>query len=424
MTMATPKLHRSVLTAILDAVRAIFGEGAHAEQVVEETLRHQPKWGARDRRLFANTVYELVRWWRREAWRAGVPEAAALGAALGPASCARIWAAWWRDQGHEVPDFPELAAVARDPSAASDSPAPPPAVLASMPDWLYDQGAAAHGAAWPALVEALNQPADVFLRTNPIRASLDQVVAALAKEGVETLPGPDPARHPFALRLLQRRSLATTAAVRAGLFEVQDAGSQEIAPFLNPQPGELVIDSCAGGGGKALHLAALMKNEGRIIAMDVHAWKLAALEKRAVRAGASCIRTQTLTGPEDLARRAGTADRLLIDTPCSGTGVLRRHPDTKWKLTPAEVERLVRLQQELLDTHPAMLKPGGTLVYATCSLLPQENGEQIRAFLARQSPGAWSLDEEKLLLPAAGAPASNHDAFYMARLTLQNKPRP
>jgi len=423
MTIAPARLHRSVLSAILDAMRAIFGDGARAEQVVEETLRHQPKWGARDRRLFANHVYELVRWWRREAWSAGVPDEAAFGPRLEPGSCARIWAAWWRGQGHDLPDFPELSAVPRELPGATGADTPPSlAVAASVPDWLDEQGAAAHGKAWPPLLEALNQPADVFLRVNPIRGTPAQVAAALTKEGVETVPGPDPARHPFARRLTQRRSLATTAAVRAGLFEVQDAGSQEIAPFLNPQPGELVVDSCAGGGGKALHLAALMKNEGRIIAMDIHPWKLAALEKRAVRAGASCIRTQAITTPEDLSRRAGTADRLLIDAPCSGTGVLRRHPDTKWKLTADEVERLVRLQQELLDTHTAMLKPGGTLVYATCSILPQENGEQIRAFLDRQPAGAWSLEEENLLLPAAGAPESNHDAFYMARLTLQNKP--
>jgi 16S rRNA (cytosine967-C5)-methyltransferase len=204
--------------------------------------------------------------------------------------------------------------------------------------------------------------------------------------------------------------------MRAGWFEVQDAGSQEIAPFLQPRPDEVVIDSCAGAGGKTLHLAALLHNQGRLLALDVHPWKLAALEKRAARAGVTCLRTQPITSLEDLARHAGTADRLLIDAPCSGLGVLRRHPDTKWKLTTTELARLVRLQQEILDTHSTLLKPGGTLVYATCSFLPEENTAQIHAFLARQPAGAWSLEEERLLLPDPARPSANHDAFYMARL--------
>lgn len=419
MPAPVPRLHRPVLTAVLASLHSIFGNGAPAEQVVDEVLRHQPKWGARDRRLFAGSVYELVRWWRREAWRASVPEERALGPGLDPAGCARIWAAWWRSQGHALPDFPELAGVDEGAAGPIRDLAPaPPAVHASMPDWLHEKGAAALGEAWPSLRDALNEPANVYLRANTLRATPAQVIEALAREEVTALPAPAPDGHPQALVLTPRRSLATSRALRTGLFEVQDAGSQEIAPFLHPRPGELVIDSCAGAGGKSLHLAALMKNTGRIIAMDIHPWKLAALEDRAVRAGASCIRTQPLTSPDDLARRAGTADRLLIDAPCTGLGVLRRHPDTKWKLTPAEVDRLVRLQHDILDAHTPMLKPGGTLVYATCSFLPEENGAQIRAFLARQPAGAWTLEEERLLLPATGVPSSDHDAFYMARLTL------
>jgi 16S rRNA (cytosine967-C5)-methyltransferase len=159
-----------------------------------------------------------------------------------------------------------------------------------------------------------------------------------------------------------------------------------------------------------------MKNQGRLIAMDIHAWKLAALEKRAMRAGASCLRSQAITSPDDLARRAGTADRLLIDAPCSGLGVLRRHPDSKWKLSMATIEHLLQLQRDILDQHSPMLKPGGTLVYATCSFLPQENQDQVRAFIARQPAGAWSLEEERFLLPSTTDPAHNHDAYYMARL--------
>jgi 16S rRNA (cytosine967-C5)-methyltransferase len=328
-----------------------------------------------------------------------------------------VWAAWWQARGAVVPDLPELSAVPREPTTNTRSlEAAPPAIRASLPDWLDQTGAAALGDGWPALRNALNEPADVWLRANTLRTSSSGLIDALAREGVTATAATAGGRRPDALRLPSRQRLADTAAFRAGLFEVQDAGSQEIAPFLQARPGDFVIDSCAGAGGKSLHLAALMHNEGRLLALDIHPWKLAALEKRAARAGITCLHRQTIGSQQDLAQHAGSADRLLIDAPCSGLGVLRRHPDTKWKLSPAELDRLVRLQAELLDSHSTMLKPGGTLVYATCSFLPQENSGQIRAFLSRQPAGAWSLEDERLLLPAPADPDANHDAFYMARL--------
>jgi len=422
MPDAPARLHRPVVTMILSALRSVFGHGARAEQVVDEILRHQPKWGARDRRLFATSVYELVRWWRREAWRAGVPDDRAFGPALDDPTTARIWAAWWQAQGGEVPAWPEFTAL---PTAAT-LPAPdlnnaPAAVRASLPDWIDAAGAGAAGAAWPALRHTLNEPAEVWLRANTLKATAAEVVTALAAEGITAVAEPSP-DHPDALRLHPRRRLASSAPLRAGWFEVQDAGSQEIAPFLQPQPGEVIVDSCAGAGGKSLHLAALLRNRGRLIALDVHPWKLAALEKRATRAGVTCLQTEAITSPDTLARLAGTADRLLIDAPCSGLGVLRRHPDTKWKLTRAELDRLLDLQQEILETHSTLVKPGGTLVYATCSFLPEENTSRIRNFLARQPAGSWTLEEERLLLPDPTRPAANHDAFYMARLRAAPRP--
>lgn len=417
-----PRLHRPVVTAILQALLTIFGQGAHAERVVDETLRHQPKWGARDRRLFATSVYELVRWWRREAWRAGVPDDRAIGPALDSGTTARIWAAWWQAEGGTVPAWPELASVppaGNDP--AHDPAHAPPAVRASLPDWLDAAGAAATGPGWPALRDALNQPAEVWLRANSLKTTPARLATALAAEGITAVAEPAPG-HPDALRLVPRRPLASSAALRAGWFEVQDAGSQEIAPFLQPQPGEVIIDSCAGAGGKSLHLAALIGNRGRLLALDIHPWKLAALEKRAARAGVTCLQTAPLTSPDTLKRLAGTADRLLIDAPCSGLGVLRRHPDTKWKLTRQALDHLIRLQDEILETHSRLVKPGGTLVYATCSFLPGENASRIHTFLEHQPAGAWTLEEERLLLPEPSRPAANHDAFYMARLRAARRP--
>jgi 16S rRNA (cytosine967-C5)-methyltransferase len=190
--------------------------------------------------------------------------------------------------------------------------------------------------------------------------------------------------------------------------EIQDAGSQLIAPLLDPQPDDTVIDACCGAGGKTLHLAALMADRGRLFALDVEARKLGELERRAKRAAVTCLRPR-LISPEIITGLAGLADRLLIDAPCSGLGTLRRQPDLKWRLKPAGLERFRTLQRELLVDYQAMLKPGGRLVYATCSLLPSENRRAVDHLLAA---GGFRLLEERLVSPAE----TGFDGFYAAAL--------
>jgi 16S rRNA (cytosine967-C5)-methyltransferase len=164
-----------------------------------------------------------------------------------------------------------------------------------------------------------------------------------------------------------------------------------------------------------------MKNKGRIIAMDIHEWKLKELRKRAGRSGADIIEARLIEDTKAIKRLAGDADRVLLDVPCSGLGVLRRNPDAKWKLSPAEIDRLQKLQAEILLSHSRMVKPGGKLVYATCSILPGENQNQVAAFLAAQPPGLWTLEEEITLHPSA----QTGDGFYAARLVrTQDAPSP
>jgi 16S rRNA (cytosine967-C5)-methyltransferase len=217
---------------------------------------------------------------------------------------------------------------------------------------------------------------------------------------------------PSVLVLKQRANVFGLKAFKEGLFEVQDASSQRVAPFLQVEPGMRVIDACAGGGGKTLHLAALMQNKGRILALDVHEWKLAELRRRAARAGVDIAEVRAIESSKTIKRLTNDADRVLLDVPCSGLGVLRRNPDAKWKLSEAEIERLVVQQQEILTRYSAMVKPGGKMVYATCSVLPSENENQVRGFLARHG-AAWELEEELKLNPAE----TGHDGFYAARLT-------
>jgi 16S rRNA (cytosine967-C5)-methyltransferase len=201
------------------------------------------------------------------------------------------------------------------------------------------------------------------------------------------------------------------AAFKEGLFEVQDASSQCVAPFLQVEPGMKVIDACAGGGGKTLHIGALMQNKGRILALDVHQWKLNELRKRCGRAGVDVAETRMIEGSKSIKRLAGYADRVLLDVPCSGLGVLRRNPDAKWKLSNEEIDRLIIEQQDILTRYSVMVKPGGKLVYATCSVLPSENEDQVQKFLAKHGDD-WTLEEEMKINPAE----SGHDGFYGARL--------
>lgn len=375
-------------------------------------LRKHPKWGSRDRRTFASQVYDLVRWRRLAAWLADTTDGLAPAAPLTDSDIWAMWAAWQTDQTGTPPALPECTGITVESVAARRALTIPPAVERSLPDWLWDTGAEAHGPAWPALAAALNQPADVFLRVNTLRATAAELIAKLAAEDT-----PAEEISETCVRLASRKNLALSPAMKAGLMEVQDISSQRIAPLLQAEPGMLVVDGCAGAGGKTLHLATLMQNKGRIIAMDPHAAKLDELKRRAERCGVFIIRPETLTGPEVLQRRAGTADRLLLDVPCTGTGVLRRNPDTKWKLTPEALTVVLQTQQEILRTAPVMLKPGGKLVYATCSILPQENRAQIDWLLATQ-PGQWEIEEELTLLPlpCPDVPGIPGDGFYAVRL--------
>ncbi|HAR19787.1 MAG TPA: RNA methyltransferase, partial [Cytophagales bacterium] len=194
-----------------------------------------------------------------------------------------------------------------------------------------------------------------------------------------------------------------------GFFEIQDAGSQAIAPFLQAEPGMYVIDACAGGGGKTLHLAALMQNKGHIVALDVEEKKLTNLETRAKRADATIVES-CLISDASIARLYQKADRLLLDVPCTGLGVLNRNPDAKWKLSIKEIDRVRKIQQSILENYPSMLKKKGIMVYATCSILPSENSNQVRRFLENH-PKDFDLLEEKQIWPSEG-----QDGFYMARI--------
>ena len=216
--------------------------------------------------------------------------------------------------------------------------------------------------------------------------------------------------YPDALILEERQNVFQLPEFKEGLFEVQDAGSQAISYFAKVKPGMRIIDACAGAGGKTLHLAALLEGRGRIIALDTEEWKLDELKKRARRGGVQTVETRVIDSSKVIKRLENSADLLLLDVPCSGIGVLRRNPDAKWKLSPEFVESVKTAQQDILTSYSSMVKPGGTMVYATCSILHSENEDQVKKFLETKPP--FELNEEKRIWPSEG-----FDGFYMARLT-------
>ena len=260
---------------------------------------------------------------------------------------------------------------------------------------------------WPAERKALGEAAPRFIRVNTLKTTRDELAAALSEEGVVTksVKGVH-----TALEVTSNAALFRTLAFREGKFEQQDAGSQLIAPFLEVAPGMRVIDTCAGSGGKTLHLAALMNGKGSLIAMDIEGWKLDELKARARRAGAFNIETRVIDSTKVIKRLYGHADRVLIDAPCSGLGVLRRTADSKWADIQPRLIELKKIQADILERYSRMVKVGGKVVYSTCSILPSENEKQVKAFLANH-PGEFVLEAEEHIWPSSG-----FDGFYMARL--------
>ncbi len=402
------RIHRPVAEKVISALNHIFSEGYHADKVLERLFKQNKQLGSRDRKFIAESTYDIVRWWRL-LW-------ASIGRDEPSLASNELWkvlGAWMILKGGvtDLPSWPELREIehAKVRSRAAEA-SGHPAVRESLPDWLYELGLRELGVKWNEILSELNRQAPVVIRANRLRTDREKLRRALESEGVPT----EPARSTEdGLRLVERKNVWSTKAFQSGMFELQDGASQQVAPLLAPQPGDRVIDACAGAGGKTLHLAALMKNKGKIIAMDVGERKLEELRKRCSRDGVDIVEVKLIEGTKSVKRLAGTADRLLLDVPCSGMGVLRRNPDSKWKLRPEEVERLRVLQSEILRDYSEMVKPGGRMVYATCSILPSENGDQVRKFLETADNGAkWSLLEEKSFWPGQ----DDYDGFYAALL--------
>jgi 16S rRNA (cytosine967-C5)-methyltransferase len=261
-------------------------------------------------------------------------------------------------------------------------PEQPDWVRLNVQEWVAPHLKEAYGDAWGREVAALETPPPVDLRVNRLKASVEEAREALAREGIDT----EPMRYAAnGLRLRKRLSVVAGNAFQNGLVEIQDEGSQLVAALVDAKPGMQIADYCAGAGGKTLAMAAGMNNKGRVVAMDVLETRLDRSAQRLRRAGAHNVERRAIDADNRkwLKRQASAFDRVLVDAPCTGTGTWRRNPDGRWTLQQKDLEELVPKQAAILDAAARLVKPGGGLIYATCSVLPAENEHQIEAFLER-----------------------------------------
>jgi len=392
-------IHRNLLIGIHDCLQETFFEDRkYADKVIERLLKSHRKWGSEDRRVVSEIFYNIIRWKKRLEYY--------MGEGVKPTNIYKMIIAyllWSKTHYKKFEEFDGIK-VADILTKLKKGTVPTKAIEYSIPDWLAETLEKELGKNWEREMLALNEQAPTVLRANSLKTTPRELIADLNDENVEAFTIKN---YPDAVQLTEKKNVFLTSAFKDGLFEVQDASSQKIGKLLDVKEGMRVVDACAGAGGKTLHLAALMKNKGQIIALDIYEWKLAELKRRAKRAGAHNIEARLITDNKVIKRLHEKADRLLIDSPCSGLGVLKRNPDSKWKIDQAFIDRIKGEQQQILQDYSKILKKGGQMIYATCSILPSENNEQVKTFLSN-NPDFTLIKDEKIM------PSEGYDGFYMA----------
>ena len=381
---------RPLFIQATQALGAVLAFDFPADAVLSRHFRDNRELGHRDRGFIAEAVYGVLRrlrWLRRLAGDEATPRMLLL--------------AWFaRGEGWPMRNFEGLVSATERDWVASIKAADPGeltlAERADLPDWLAERLLAQMDEADVlALAHGLNRAAPLDLRVNLLKADRDTVLARLQEDGIGAEAGK---LSPQAIRLAGKPALQKHPLFLDGSFEVQDEGSQLLGLLVQPRRGELVVDFCAGAGGKTLQLGAMMRSTGRLYAFDVSEKRLAKLKPRMARAGLSNVHPVLIAHEADakVKRLAGKADRVLVDAPCTGLGTLRRNPDLKWRQSPAAVEEMVAKQGAILAAAARVVRPGGRLVYATCSLLAEENDAIVDAFLAAH-PEFRALSAQEVL---------------------------
>ncbi|HYE49374.1 MAG TPA: RsmB/NOP family class I SAM-dependent RNA methyltransferase, partial [Azospirillaceae bacterium] len=377
------------LQAAIELLAEIEATPRPADAVASAFFRNRRFIGAKDRTAVAERVYTILRRWARLGWwldRVGHGrDARALVIAdeiLSGRAVSTILGLFDGGRFAPAPLTPEELKLARTLETHTlEHPHQPDAVRVEVPDWAAEALRSALGDRFVAEMEAMLGTAPLDLRVNPIRGTREQALASLRKAGVEA----EPTRlSPLGIRVRNRFPVAQLDIFKNGLVEIQDEGSQLVALVADARPGHQVVDFCAGAGGKTLAIAAMMANKGRVLACDVLEGRLKRAQERFRRAGLHNIETRGLKSERDpwVKRHKGRFDRVVVDAPCTGTGTWRRNPDSRWRTLGPGLTELLPLQASILDSASRLTRPGGRLVYATCSMLPEENERQVEAFLA------------------------------------------
>ena len=364
----------------IEALELLLDLAHPADAQLSAFFRNYPNFGARDRSFIAEAVYGVLRRLR------------SLQVLAAPAATPRrLLLAWLaRHGGRNMREFEALEGKAQLDKAdlewlrglkGAKLEDQSEAVRLDLPDWLHELLAAQFGDHLPTLMESLNSAAPLDLRVNPLKAARDEVLVQFNREGVVAAATP---WSPLGMRLQGKPALQKHPLFLDGSVEVQDEGSQILGFLLAPKRGEMVCDFCAGAGGKTLLLGALMRNSGRLYAFDTSEKRLGRMKPRLARSGLQNVQSLLIAHERDakVKRLAGKFDRVLVDAPCSGLGTLRRNPDLKWRQTPESVAELTLKQAAILEAAARLVKAGGRLVYATCSLLREEDEDIVNAFLS------------------------------------------
>ena len=398
------KLHRNIALGILSGLESTLIDRRPASDVIKKLLKSRPGWGSRDRRIIAQAFYDIIR--QKRLYHA------LTGSESEELNLWNLIGCWMVLNDFLLPEWIEFNNIYKErirvktPFLVQDR-----KYKHSIPDWLDQMGVEAFGeATWEKEIAALNIPANLIVRVNNNRTNVQKLKERLEKKyNIISVIVPD---YPDALVLEKKQSLQGIKEYREGWFEVQDANSQKIATWLHPESGKYYIDACAGAGGKSLHLADLTKDSAKIVALDIYPAKLDELRKRCFRNKIQSVQTINVHDEKVLKTVKANADGVLIDAPCSGLGVLKRNPDTKWSMTPERLANITKTQEKLLQTYAPMLKKGGNLVYATCSILPLENKIQVDNFLDSKVGSKFQLEKEHTYF----SHLTGFDGFYCARL--------
>ena len=419
----TPSARLEAAIALLTEMHAAPNRPADA--VANDFFRNRRFIGSSDRRAVSDRVWSVIRAHRRLGWWLGHDDATPRLLVAGLLVLEGMKLAAVQDEysgGRFAPDTlaqEERAILRRLEGRNLNHHSMPEAVRHEIPDWVFPHLQTQYGDALGQELAAMARPAPLDLRVNTLKTTREEAQAALASEGIITEPTKF---SPWGLRAQGRQMVTTGKAFTDGLVEIQDEGSQLVSMLVDAHPGMRVADYCAGAGGKTLAIAMRMNNRGHIVACDVSAPRLAGAVRRLRRAGVHNVEQHLLTPGDKWTKRHGQKyDRVLVDAPCTGTGTWRRNPDARLRLEARDLEELQPKQAMILDAAARLVRPGGKLVYATCSLLSQENEDQVRAFLSRHPefrsrnlPENWVTGAG----PAMALTPSQHDTdgFFAAVL--------